>query len=147
MKFLFAFLLLLAPCMSQAETSDLFGCYKLKMSSWSPTMHLGEDDVYITPPQIFALTSSKISYDGPEYMRISPALGATDPIHKYASWREKGVHVLLEWSTGTAGLSMDLTRVPGGLAGEARTIWDFERTVQTSKVRAIKIACRISKGG
>src|SRR5581483_1437651 len=112
-------------------------CYRLQLSKWTPAMSLGGDEVYITPPSAFALTSHVLrTIDGKPEFEISPALGVSPSVHRRASWTSDGKKINLVWTNGFSGLSMELERSKEGLRGIAHTFWDFDRTVQSSRVFA-----------
>jgi hypothetical protein len=124
---------------------DLAGCYELHLSEWSPSIALDGDKKFIVPPSRIALTTVPDHVWDAHGLRVVPAAGASRSIHPFSYWTRDGRHVHIKWTTGHAGLEMDLEEHDASLIGTAHTFWDFLRPQQTTHVVATKIPCEVSK--
>jgi hypothetical protein len=130
-------LLMSRKCFSE----DLSGCYELTLSPWTPALSLGVDEKFIAPPSRVALTTTPEHTWDARGFRVIAANGAAASIHSFSYWVSHGDRVQIKWTTGHAGLTMDLKRRDSKLEGIAHTSWDFPRPEQTSRVVATKISC------
>ena len=121
--------------------SEVAGCYQLRLSPWTPTLSLGEDEIFILPPSKIALTTTPDHTWDPNGFKVTPSGGVTQSIHKASYWTRNGHNVRIVWTTGFSGLKMDLKERGTDLVGAARTFWDFARQRQTSQVVATRISC------
>jgi len=124
------------------------GCYRLQLAKWEPTMDIGEDTIFSTPPSVvffsrlknewFASGRGNVSY------RILPTNGAHLTVHGPGYWtptaRVDSVSVV--WTTGFSGLTMSLAVTSDTLSGSAQTFWDFGRTRQAAKVLGVRVPCQ-----
>jgi hypothetical protein len=122
-------------------SDDLSGCYELKLSKWVPSLMLGDDEKFISPPSRVVLTTTPDRIWDPQGFRVIPANGVAPSVHTFSFWVSHADHIRIKWTNGHSGLSMDLKRHGSNLAGTARTFWDFARPQQTSDVIATKIRC------
>jgi len=124
------------------------GCYRLQLAKWEPTMDIGEDTIFSTPPSVvffsrlknewFASGRGNVSY------RILPTNGAHLTVHGPGYWTPAARvdSVSIVWTTGFSGLTMSLAVTPDTLSGSAQTFWDFGRTRQTARVLGVRVACQ-----
>jgi ribosomal protein S28E/S33 len=119
------------------------GCYQLGTLNWRPDLKLGEDEVFITPPQrIQILTERGINAIEKNGYLVRPAPGIPPSIHRASYWVPAGPNAIeVIFTTGTSGLSMQLKVEGEILKGKAKTHWDFLRRHQTAQVIARKIDC------
>ena len=120
------------------------GCYELTMSAWRPTMNLGEDRVFITPPhrvQLFAERGTQ-GWEKDGYI-VKPAPGVAPSIHRGSYWLPKGPQLIeIVWTTGFSGLSMTLKIDGEVLRGTSQSFWGFPRKRQVADVVARKVDCQ-----
>jgi hypothetical protein len=123
------------------------GCYDLGALSWKPDLKLGEDEVFITPPQRIQLLAEpgSVGFEKNGYL-VRPAPGFPNSIHRASYWNSTGPRTIeVVFTTGTSGLSMKLKVEGETLRGEAKTHWDFLRGKQTAQVNARKTECGSSR--
>ena len=123
------------------------GCYRLQLAKWEPTMDIGDDTIFSTPPSIVFFSRLKNEWfagRGDVSYRILPANGAHLTVHGPGFWTPMARvdSVSIVWSTGFSGLTMTLGVTPDTLSGSAQTFWDFGRTRQTAKVLGVRVACQ-----
>jgi hypothetical protein len=106
---------------------DVAGCYQLQLSPWTPTLSLGEDEIFILPPSKIALTATPGHTWDPHGFKVTPSGGAPQSIHKASYWTRNGHHLRIVWTTGFSGLTMDLRERGSNLEGTARTFWEFSK--------------------
>lgn len=119
------------------------GCYELGTLNWKPDLKLGEDELFITPPQRIQILAERgsIGFEKNGYL-VQAAPGFPKSIHRACYWEPTGPKTIeIVFSTGTSGLSMQLKVEGDTLRGQAKTHWDFVRREQTSHVVAHKIDC------
>jgi hypothetical protein len=124
---------------------DFGGCYELRLTQWSPSIALGADIAFITPPPRVELTAIPDRTWDPHAFRVTPAAGAAPSVHRRAYWTSDGRHVDIVWTNGFSGLTMDLEERGPDLIGKAHSFWDFSRPGQTSDVTATRISCESKK--
>jgi len=141
-----------APGRNQANRkneSDLIkpeairGCYELGELNWRPSLSLGEDKEFITPPSRIQLLDEHGSqgFETNGYL-VRPAPRISPTIHRASYWVPKGPKTIeIVWTTGLSGLTMTLDLEGETLEGKAKTHWDFPRRSQTAKVTAHKVEC------
>ena len=144
-------LILVVMCLSyrpalaneRLDPARLSGCYELRVDAWKPTLNLGEDAQFVTPPRRFALELRRVEHpwrDGSLRVRQIPEKSRS--IHTFGEWSVVGGNRLdVLWTTGHSGLTMQLESESGVLQGEAKTFWDFHRRSQTAHVLAKAIPC------
>ena len=119
------------------------GCYELGALSWKPALKLGEDEVFITPPQRIQLLAEpgSVGFEKNGYL-VRPAPGFPKSIHRASYWESTGPRTIeVVFTTGFSGLLMKLKVEGETLRGEAKTHWDFPRRKQTAQVNARKTEC------
>jgi hypothetical protein len=119
------------------------GCYQLETLNWKPDLKLGEDEVFITPPQRIQILAERgsIGFEKNGYL-VRAAPGSPKSIHRASYWEPTGPKTIdIVFSTGTSGVSMRLKVEGDILRGKAKTHWDFPRRDQTAQVIAHKIDC------
>jgi hypothetical protein len=120
------------------------GCYELTMSAWQPTVDIGKDEVFITPPhriQLFA-EKGKQGWEAEGYV-VKAAPGIPSSIHRGSYWLpKKGQTIEIVWTTGFSGLVMGMKVEGDVMRGEARSFWDFDRKQQKADVVARKVDCQ-----
>ena len=125
------------------KPESIQGCYDLTLSAWRPDLNLGEDAVFITPPQRIELFAEKGTkgWESEGYIaRAAP--GVKPSVHRGAYWLPKSSQdIEIVWTTGFSGLTMDLRIDAIGLRGKAKSFWDFPRKQQTADVVAHKVDC------
>lgn len=130
-------------CAAKSLAEDFTGCYELKISPWVPALSLGGDEKFISPPVRVVLTTTPEHTWDPRGYKVLAANGIAPSVHTFSYW-VRGAdadRIRIKWTTGHAGLTMDLRRRGSNLEGTARTFWDFQRPEQTSHVVATKISC------
>jgi hypothetical protein len=130
-------------CAGKSLADDFTGCYELKMSPWVPALSLGGDGKFISPPARVVLTTTPEHTWDPRGYKVLAANGVASTVHTFSYWvREtEPDRIRIKWTTGHAGLTMDLRRRGSTLEGTAQSFWDFQRQEQTSHVVATKISC------
>jgi len=125
------------------EPSAVAGCYALKLGPWEPSLALGSEEVFTTPPAHIELRASKGTDRWAKgYFVLAPARGAT-ALHRGLFWHfGAGGTVQLTFTTGYSGLTMSLARAGLNLRGTARSFWDAPRTEQTASVMATRESCQ-----
>jgi hypothetical protein len=106
-------------------------------------LRLGEDEVFITPPQRIQLLAEpgSVGWEKNGYL-VRPAPGVPQSVHRASYWEPTGPNTLkVVFTTGTSGLSMELKMEGETLRGKAKTHWDFARRGQTAQVLAHKTDC------
>lgn len=119
------------------------GCYEFGALSWKPDLKLGEDEVFITPPQRIRLLAEpgSVGFEKNGYL-VRPAPGFPPSVHRASYWEPTGPNTLeVVFTTGTSGLSMQLKVEGETLRGKAKTHWDFPRRGQTAQIIAQKTDC------
>lgn len=119
------------------------GCYELGALSWKPDLKLGEDEVFITPPQRIQILAERgsIGFERNGYL-VRAAPGFPKSIHRASYWEPTGPETIeVVFTTGTSGLSMRLKVEGETLRGKAKTHWDFPRRDQAAQVIAHKADC------
>lgn len=135
-----------ADSLKFVKPETIQGCYDLGVLSWKPDLKLGEDEVFITPPQRIQLMSEhgSVGFEKNGYI-VRPAPGIPGSIHRASYWESTGPRTIeIVFTTGTSGLSMKLKVDGEALRGEAKTHWDFPRKEQTAQVNARKTQCEAS---
>lgn len=127
--------------MGKCLADDLSGCYELKLSPWAPALSLGADEKFISPPSRIVLTTTPEHTWDPRGFRVIAAKGVALTVHTFSYWVSRANDVHIAWTTGHAGLTMDLKRSGLKLEGAAHTFWDFSRPEQTSHAVATKVSC------
>jgi hypothetical protein len=120
---------------------DIAGCYQLQLSPWTPPLSLGDDEAFIVPPSRIELTTTPDHIWDKHGFKVTPAGGVDPSVHKFSYWTRHDNQVHIVWTTGHAGLTMDLQVHDSSLVGTAQTFWDFSRPKQTNHVVATKIPC------
>lgn len=126
------------------EPEAIQGCYELGALSWKPDVKLGEDEVFITPPQRIQLMvePGSVGSEKNGYL-VRPAPGLPKSIYRASYWQSTGPRTIqIVFTTGFSGLSMNLELEGETLRGEAKTHWDFPRRKQTAQVNARKTECK-----
>ena len=123
-------------------------CFDLSLAGWKPSLGLGEDTIFSTPPTTVRFSRVKSfgfgSYNGRLSFRVLPANGASMSVHGPGYWTPiRGTDsVSIVWTTGFSGLTMKLAVARDTLHGVAQTFWDFPRPPQTSQVTGRRVVCR-----
>jgi hypothetical protein len=114
------------------------GCYELSLSDWSPRISMGDDAVFMTPPQIVELTSEPSRWQG---FVMRPLNGGS----KYLPFGYWGVTpdrtVYLTWSNGFSGVTTELGPQGPVFVGRACSFWDFPRITQWATATATRVRC------
>jgi hypothetical protein len=119
------------------------GCYEIGALSWKPDLKLGEDEVFITPPQRIQILAERgsIGFEKNGYL-VRAAPGFPKSIHRASYWEPTGPKTIeVVFTTGTSGLSIRLKVEGETLRGKAKTHWDFLRRHQTAQVIGHKTDC------
>ena len=125
-----------------ATPESVAGCYQLSLERWRPTLELGEDVAYITPPAVVRLSTTQGTAVFEEKgMLVRPANGIAPSVHRASYWRLDGKTVLVVWTNGFSGLWMRLRPSSTGMEGEAESFWDFNRPTQRTHVEAKRVDC------
>lgn len=129
------------------KPESVAGCYELGVLKWQPDLHLGEDAVFITPPQRIQILAERGTrgFESNGYL-VRPAPGVAPSIHRMSYWEPTGAKTIrVAWTTGFSGLTMQLSVEGNTLKGKAETFWDFTRARQTARISAPKIDCANKK--
>ena len=129
------------PMSGKCLANDFSGCYQLSLSPWDPVLSIGADQEFISPPSRVVLTTTPEHTWDPRGFRVVAAKGVVPSVHTFSYWVSHADHVYIKWTTGHAGLTMDLKKSGSKLEGTAHTFWDFPRPEQTSHVVATQISC------
>lgn len=122
---------------------ELAGCYSLEVQAWQPLAQYGADAVYVTPPSQFRLFSVPArSALRPGSYRMNPTIAAAASPQQFAYWWiDEDGRLVLVWTTGLSGVTVELQPHQNVMTGSARTFWDFERAEQHASARATRHAC------
>jgi hypothetical protein len=125
------------------KPENIQGCYELTLSPWRPSLRIGEDYEFITPPHRVQLLAERGTqgWEQDGYI-VKPAPGVRPSIHRGSYWRPQKESIEIVWTTGFSGLSMDLKVEGDVMRGEAKSFWDFPRREQKSDVVARKVDCQ-----
>jgi hypothetical protein len=125
------------------------GCYELALGpDWHDILHpfgRGGAHEYNTPPRAVELRLVAGRGAGPRGpFDLIPARGASPTRHRMNYWLVDSLsgRVILDFSTGFSGVSLELT--PEGdsvLVGEAREFWDFTSMAAHAPARAFRAPC------
>ena len=131
-----------APPATLRDPTLVAGCYVLALGSWHPDLDLGPAKAFIIPPnRVEVRAAPGESGWAKDHYALVPVPGHTS-LHSGLFWdftRKGTIHVV--FTTGHAGLTMDLSLARNNLVGSAQTFWDFTRPVQTTTVNAIREPC------
>ena len=141
------------PPVTAAQRAELArrvaGCYELALGpDWHDLLHpfgRGGAHEYNTPPRAVELrlvAGRGARPAGP--FELIPARGASPTRHRMNYWVVDSLsgRVILDFSTGFSGVSLELT--PEGdslLVGEAREFWDFTSMAAHAPARAFRAPC------
>ena len=125
------------------DPARVAGCYEFRIGAWKPSLRLGADAQFVTPPGRIQLELKSVEHPWIEgSRRVLQIPGGQPSIHERGEWSVVGrgeVNIL--WTTGFSGLRVTLQEETGGLRGKARTFWDFHRRTQAADVIAEKVPC------
>src|SRR5215475_4301923 len=98
------------PELDRVKPETVKGCYELTVSAWRPTVDIGKDAVFITPPhriQLFA-EKGKQGWEAEGFV-VKAAPGVPPSIHRGSYWLpKKGQRIEIVWTTGFSGLVMEM---------------------------------------
>ena len=119
-----------ADAVAKRSAKQGYGCYEVTISPWQPTLQLGKDIAYVTPPMILELTSKPFvrARTTAQWFLIRSVQQSSDYVHPYSAWCvEPDGTLILSWSDGFSGLSATLKWDGYRYIGTATTNWDFDR--------------------
>ncbi len=133
-------LCLLVGCRTEPTTAPApLGCYSLTLGTWSADL----PEPLPAPPSKLQLTDSlgtNILENGRRVVRSMPP--GSSKAYPFQFWdpREQG-DVLVIFSNGFTGMTMDLARAAGGLSGTARAFFDFGTFDVSAPVQLARASC------
>jgi len=130
---------------SAPPSAPFAGCYELKLGRWWP-WGFGEENVYVTPPnrlQLLAERGTRGFEDGELLIRTIPRQERSTGSRESSFWSAKSQHqLLLTWTDGFVGVSLDLARNRDELSGWAHPHFDAVKLIpRIAHVTARRIAC------
>jgi hypothetical protein len=137
---------------SQAHPSAmarLAGCYEVRLGSWSPSLAIGGDAVFMTPPAHIRLWRQL----NPEWARdsafaITPVAPSRDRAHKYGIYRiVSHDSIAATFSNGLSGVVLELGVRRDSLVGRATSFWDFPRQPQSATAVLVRRRCPTPEEG
>jgi hypothetical protein len=130
------------------------GCYRLRLSAWSPPFRTPEEAAVFTPPEWLRLEETPRKFGDGGFSTIRTASYVVSPIQskvgqsvqkhfRVGSWSLAGTnHILLEWTTGFVWLKIYLRNEGGELKGVLQTFSDAEGSIMPKcEVTAIRVPC------
>ncbi len=133
-------LCVLAGCRTEPTTAPVpLGCYSLTLGTWSAEL----PEPLPEPPGKLQLTDSLgtiVLENGRRVVRSMPA--GSIKAYPFQFWepREQG-DVLVIFSNGFTGMTMDLAPAVGGLSGTARAFFDFGTFDVRASVQLARASC------
>ena len=126
-----------------SATPRVAGCYDTHVGSWAPSLPIGGDTIYMTPPVRVRLWSQF----SPEWRRDSAfAITPLGPSKRWA--HEFGIYrvvnrdsIEVTFSNGLSGVRLALGARHDSLVGLATSFWDFPRPSQSATVLFVKKRC------
>lgn len=134
-----------ARAQSVGPTPSFAGCYELKVGRWWP-WGFGEENVYVTPPRRIQLLTERGTrgFEQGELL-IRTILRQERPSGSRESsfWNTKSqARVMLTWTDGFVGVSLDLEKKGDDLNGSAHPHFDAAKLIpRFAHVTAQRIAC------
>ena len=129
------------PDMKLDQNANKFvGCYELHLGRWWP-WGMGEDTPFVTPPKRIELTLER----GTEYFEKDHLLirdSVNNSSRKSAFWfsKDNGA-VLLVFTNGFSGVSVNLNKRRNELRGWAHAHFDFPRPPHIARAVAEPVPC------
>lgn len=140
----------IAPAQTRpSAASRLAGCYEVRLGPWSPSLAIGGDAVFMTPPAHIRLWRQL----NPEWARdsgyaITPVLPSRDRAHKYGIYRiVSHDSIAATFSNGLSGVVLALGVRQDSLVGRATSFWDFPRPAQSASAVLVKRRCPTPEAG
>lgn len=116
------------------------GCYALRLGRWWP-WGMGEDTRFATPPSEILLTPSKGTEGFEKYGFVIREIPSAIS-HRSAFWNSyKDQHLILTWTNGFSGVTLNLVRRGPLLRGWAHAHFDSPRLPHIARVEAKPISC------
>lgn len=121
------------------------GCYELKMGRWWP-WGFGKENVYVVPPnriQLLAERGTRGFEQGELLVRTIPRQERPSGSRESSFWSvESQNQVLLTWTDGFVGVSLDLAKSGDELSGWAHPHFDAVKLIpRIAHVTARRISC------
>jgi hypothetical protein len=121
------------------------GCYELKLGRWWP-WGFGEEDLYVTPPnrvQLLAEHGTGGFEQGELLIRTIPRHERPSGSRESSFWSAKSQNqVMLTWTDGFVGVSLDLAKNGDQLSGWAHPHFDAVKLIsRIAHVTARRITC------
>jgi hypothetical protein len=133
-------LCVVASCRSEPTTVPApLGCYSLTLGQWSAEL----PEPLPAPPTKLQLSDSlgtTVFENGRRVVRSMPAGSVKAYPFQFWEAREQGI-VLVIFSNGFTGMTMDLAPSAGGLSGTARAFFDFGTFDLSASVQLTRAAC------
>jgi hypothetical protein len=125
--------------------SSFAGCYELKSGRWWP-WGFGEENVYVTPPnriQLLAERGTRGFEQGELLIRTIPRQERPSGSRESSFWSAKSQNqVLLTWTDGFVGVSLDLAKNRNELSGWAHPHFDAVKLIpRIAHITARRITC------
>jgi hypothetical protein len=120
-------------------------CYELKVGRWWP-WGFGEEDAFVTPPRQIQLLGERGARGFEEHqllVRSIPHKERPSGSRESSFWSPKSPNqLLLTWTDGFVGVTLDLTKSKDELSGWAHPHFDAVKLVpRIAHVAARRIAC------
>lgn len=125
--------------------SSFAGCYELKSGRWWP-WGFGDENVYVTPPNRIQLLTERGTrgFEKDELLiRTIPRQERPSGSRESSFWSaESQNQVLLTWTDGFTGVSLDLAKNGDELSGWAHPHFDAEPLIpRIAHIAARRITC------
>lgn len=127
------------------QTKSFEGCYEVKIGGWWP-WGFGEEDAYVTPPNRIQLLGERGTRGFEEsqlLIRTIPRREEPPGSRESSFWTsESPERVMLVWTDGFVGISLDLAKHGDVLSGWAHPHFDAVKLIpRIAHVTARRIAC------
>lgn len=130
------------PRRSRVERQHFAGCYALRLGRWWP-WGIGDDAQFVTPPAEFELKAERGTERFEKGELLIRGTLSTPPWHRSSFWVPRnGRNVLLVWTNGLSGVSLNLKKTGSDVRGWAHAHFDFPTPPYMAHVVARPITCR-----
>jgi hypothetical protein len=119
------------------------GCYDTHLGTWAPSLAIGGDIVYMTPParvRLWSQFSPERRWDSA--YAVTPIGSLESRAHKFGIYRVVNRDSIeVTFSNGLSGVTLALGARHDSLVGVATSFWDFPRPSQSAAVLLVKRPC------
>jgi hypothetical protein len=125
------------------------GCYETHVGSWTPSLPIGGDTVYMIPPARVRLWNQLAPGRGRDSaFAITPLGPPRSRAHKFGLYRVVNRDSIeVTFSNGLSGVTVALGARHDSLVGVATSFWDFPRPSQSATALFVKKRCPSAETG